>query len=43
MAYDVGNIIRLQTNISPNGLGVANFGSGMFFCLDSERPASDIV
>lgn len=41
MAYDVGNIIRLQTNISPNGLGVANFGSGMFFCLDSERPASE--
>lgn len=31
MAYPVENIINIATNLSPAGIGTANFGVGMFF------------
>ncbi|CAH9012555.1 putative protein of unknown function DUF3383 [Vibrio phage 191E37-1] len=43
MALDIGEIIRLTTNISSAGLGAANFGSAMFFCPESEMPAGEVV
>ncbi|AUR93276.1 hypothetical protein NVP1186O_41 [Vibrio phage 1.186.O._10N.286.49.E3] len=43
MALDIGEIIRLTTNISSAGLGTANFGSAMFFCPESEMPAGEVV
>lgn len=43
MALDIGEIIRLTTNISSAGLGTANFGSAMFFCAESEKPAAEAV
>lgn len=43
MALDIGEIIRLTTNISSAGLGTANFGSAMYFCLESEKPAGETV
>ena len=43
MALDISEIIRLTTNISSAGLGAANFGSAMYFCLESEMPAGESV
>ncbi|MDX1474818.1 MAG: DUF3383 family protein [Reinekea sp.] len=43
MALDIREIIRLTTNISAAGLGTANFGSAMFFCPESEKPAGESV
>lgn len=43
MALDISEIIRLTTNISAAGLGTANFGSAMFFCPESEKPAGESV
>ena len=43
MALDISEIIRLTTNISSAGLGTANFGSAMYFCLESEKPAGETV
>lgn len=43
MSLDIGEIISLTTNISSAGLGTANFGSAMYFCLESEKPAGETV
>ena len=43
MALDIGEIIRLTTNISSAGLGTANFGTAMFFCPESEMPSGESV
>lgn len=38
MSYDVSNIIRINTRISPAGLLTANFGSAMLFAKGDELP-----
>jgi len=43
MSLDISEIIRLTSTISSAGLGTANFGSGMFFCPQSEMPAGESV
>lgn len=39
MSYPATNIIRINTRISPAGLGTANFASGMLFVQESELPS----
>lgn len=39
MSYDVSNIIRINTRISPAGLLTANFGSAMLFAKSDELPS----
>lgn len=43
MSLDIGKLINIVTNISAAGLGAANFGSAMFFCLESEMPDGESV
>ncbi len=38
MAYDVSNIIQINTFLSSAGLGYANFGSAMLFAPFTEKP-----
>ncbi len=38
MSYDVNNIIRVVTRLSPSGLAYANFGIAMLFAPESEKP-----
>lgn len=38
MSYPVGNIIRINTRISPAGLATANFASAMLFAPNGELP-----
>ncbi len=39
MAYNVDNIINIDVEITPTGIGLANFASAMLFAPDSELPA----
>lgn len=41
MAYDIQNIIRLTSTISPAGLGTANFGSALWVCPADEMPVGE--
>jgi len=43
MSYDVNNIIRVVTQLSPGGLAFANFGLAMLFSPESEKPAGMAV
>lgn len=38
MSYPAGNIIQINTRISPAGLATANFASGMLFAPETELP-----
>ncbi|RKZ93903.1 MAG: hypothetical protein DRQ46_10820 [Gammaproteobacteria bacterium] len=38
MSYNVNNIIRINTAISPAGLGFANFAEAVYFALEAELP-----
>ncbi|ACG60368.1 hypothetical protein phiPLPE_46 [Iodobacter phage PhiPLPE] len=38
MSYDVNNIIQINTAISPQGLGFANFASAVMFAPETELP-----
>lgn len=43
MSYDVGDIIPINTRISPAGLGFANFAKGVMFAPESELPVGFAV
>lgn len=38
MAYDVSNIVPINVQISPSGLGFANFGTATLFAPEAELP-----
>lgn len=38
MSYDINNIVPISVEISPQGLGTANFGSAALFAPESELP-----
>lgn len=39
MSYDVSNIIRINTRISPQGIAFANFAAAVLFAPESELPS----
>lgn len=41
MAYDISNIIRINSTISAAGVGLANFGSALWLCPNDEIPAGE--
>jgi hypothetical protein len=43
MSYSVDNIIQVSTTILPQGIGFANFGSGLMFAPESELPVGFLV
>lgn len=38
MSYDVNNVIQINTSISPQGLGFANFAAALMFAPETELP-----